>query len=69
MHFFFDKNIRIYDLETRKSLLDFKDFQKAVDFEYEYTYILRFKGPSRKRKGSNEFINLNLIKPSEKSKE
>ena len=67
--FFFDKNIRIYDLETRKSLLDFKDFQKAVDFEYEYTYILRFKGPSRKRIGSNEFINLNLIKPSEKSKE
>jgi hypothetical protein len=64
---YIDKDFTFLDLENEK-MLNFIECQKLIDFEYEYTYLLRFKGYSRKRSGSDDDINPNLIKPPEKIK-
>ena len=44
-----DKGYEIYDLEKEKTINLF-ECHKLINFEYKYTYILRFKGQSKKRK-------------------
>ena len=61
---FTDKEIIIFDLENEKKL-EAKDCQKLIDFEYEYAYMLRFDGCSRKRKGSDN-IDTKYLLPFEK---
>ena len=63
----FNEEFSIVDLENEKKL-KFTECQKLIDLEYEYSYMLRFEGHSRKRDCSDEFINPNLIQPLEKVK-
>ena len=63
----FNEEFSIVDLENEKKL-KFTECQKLIDLDYEYTYMLRFEGHSRKRDSSDEFINPNLIQPLEKVK-
>ena len=43
----------IYDLESEKTI-HLNEGNKLINFEYKYTYILKFKGKSTKRKGIDD---------------
>ena len=47
---YFDESLTVFDLENGNEL-SFKKCMKLIDIEYKYTYLLRFDGRSKKRKG------------------
>ena len=61
---YFDKFYKVFDLEKRKNIIS-KGWQKLIDFEYKYTYILRFKGSSMKRKDLLSIDDKDILIPEE----
>lgn len=66
MALFLDTQYNIIDLEDGKKL-NFGKCQELIDFNYNYSYLLRFNGRSKKRVGSDECID-NLIRPQNPEK-
>ena len=61
---YFDKVYKVFDLDKRKNIIS-KGWQKLIDFEYKYTYILRFKGSSMKRKDLLSIDDKDILIPEE----
>jgi hypothetical protein len=61
---YFDKLYNIFDLEKGKKI-SIIGWQKLIDFEHKYTYILRFKGSSMKRKDSLSIDDKDILIPGE----
>ena len=61
---YFDKLYNVFDLEKGKKI-SIIGWQKLIDFEHKYTYILRFKGSSMKRKDSLSIDDKDILIPGE----